>query len=132
MGKISDEGALALLEKPHSAVISTLADDGSIMSSVVWVNVEDGELAVNSQVGRAWANNIERDPRVTLLVYDEANAYEYVEIRGRATGTLEDADGHIDRLAKKYMGVDSYPFRQADEQRIKYVIEPVRVRHSVQ
>ncbi len=124
--------AKALLDSKNHAVVSTLNENGSIHSTVVWVGVEDGAVTVNSAVGRKWPTNLERNPTITVTVYDESNPYEYVEIRGTASGTLEDADGHIDRLAKKYLDADSYPFRQEGEQRIKYVVDADRVRHSKQ
>jgi PPOX class probable F420-dependent enzyme len=124
--------AQQLLESRNHAVVSTLNENGSIHSTVVWANIEDGVVAVNSAVGRKWPKNLERNPTITVTVYDESNPYEYVEIRGTASGTLEDADGHIDRLAKKYMDADSYPFRQPGEQRIKFVVDADRVRHSKQ
>ena len=135
MAQISDAPVKQLLDKPNHAVISTLNEDGSIHSAVVWVNVEDGKAAVNSAVGRDWPTNLERDPRATILVYDQENPFEYVEVRGRATGsgdTSQEADDHIDRLAKQYLGADEYPFRTDTEQRVKYVIEPERVRHTAQ
>src|SRR3712207_3653068 len=110
--------AQQLLDAKNHAVVSTLNEDGSIHSTVVWVNIEDGAVKVNSAVGRKWPSNLERNPVINVTVYDESNPYEYVEIRGKATGTLDDADGHIDRLAKKYLDADSYPFRQPGEQRI--------------
>jgi hypothetical protein len=67
-----------------------------------------------------------------VTVYDEKNPYEYVEIRGTARGTLEGADDHINRLAKKYIDADEYPFRQPGEQRITYVVDADRVRHQKQ
>ena len=124
--------ARQLLEQPNHAVVSTLNADGSIHSTVVWLDLEDGAVAVNSAVGRRWPSNLERDPRITVLVYDESNPYEYVEVRGTAQGRLEGADGHIDRLAKKYLDADEYPFRTADEQRITYVVNADRVRHQKQ
>ena len=124
--------AQQLLEQPNHAVVSTINEDGSIHSTVVWANVENGVVAVNSAVGRKWPSNLERDPRINVTVYDQSNPYEYVEIRGKAHGTLEDADGHIDRLAKTYIGADEYPFRQPGEQRIKYVVDADRVRHVKQ
>jgi PPOX class probable F420-dependent enzyme len=129
---LDDPGVQALLAKKNHAVVSTHNQDGSIHSTVVWVNVEDGRLAVNSAVGRKWPTNLERDPTIALVVYDEDNPYDYVEVRGTARGTTEGADGHIDRLAKKYMGADSYPFRQAGEQRITYLVEPALIRHQKQ
>ena len=124
--------ASELLDSKNHAVVSTLNENGSIHSTVVWANVEDGVVTVNSAVGRKWPSNLERDPRITVTVYDESNPYEYVEIRGTASGTLDDADGHIDRLAKKYLDADSYPYRQPGEQRIKFVVEADRVRHQKQ
>lgn len=123
-----------LLSGKNHAVISTLREDGSIHSAVVWVNVEDGKAAVNSAVGRVWPTNLERDPRTTVLVYDQENPFEYVEIRGRvgAGDTSQEADDHIDRLAKQYLDADSYPFRKDSEQRVRYVIDAEKVRHSAQ
>lgn len=99
---------------------------------MVWIDVEQGRLAVNSAVGRAWPSNLERDPRITIVVYDESNPYDYLEVRGTATPRLEGADEHIDRLANKYLGVDSYPFHQPGEQRVTFLVEPDRIRHQKQ
>lgn len=132
MANVGDEGVQRLLQPKNHAVISTLNEDGSIHSAVVWQDQVDGRLAVNSAVGRKWPTNLERDPTVTVLVYDEADPYDYVEVRGSARGTTEGADAHIDRLAKKYLGADRYPFHQPGEQRITYVVEPTLVRHQKQ
>ena len=129
VASIGDPGVRALLERPNYGVVSTLNPDGSIHSAVVWVGVEGDTVAVNSAVDRVWPTNLEHDPRVTLLVADRENPYDYVEIRGRAQGTIDGADEHIDRLAKKYLGRDTYPRRAPGEQRITYVITPERVRH---
>ena len=132
MASLTDETVRALLTASHCAVISTLNEDGTILDAVVWVSLEDGELAVNSAAGRTWPANLDRDPRVTVLVYDQGNPYEYVEIRGTATGGRDDADDHINRLAKAYIGQDEYPFRQPGEVRRKYVITPGTVRYQKQ
>jgi PPOX class probable F420-dependent enzyme len=132
MASLTDPPIRALLDAPHHAVISTLNQDGSIHNAVVWFSLEDGELAVNSAEGRRWPANLDREGQVTLVVYDAANPYEYVEIRGTATGSRDDADEHIDRLAKRYIGRDEYPFRAPGEVRRKYVIAPTRVRHQKQ
>jgi PPOX class probable F420-dependent enzyme len=129
MADLSDAGVRELLENPNHAVVSTLNEDGSISSKIVWVSLEDGTLAVNSAVGRDWPSNLERDPRVTLLVYNAEDAFDYLEVRGRAEGTTEGADDHIDRLAKKYLNADSYPFRDPSEQRITYLITPEVINH---
>ena len=134
MASIDDPGVARLLEgsPPNHAVVTTLNADGSIHATVVWADVVEGRLAVNSAVGRTWPTNLERDPTITVLVYDESNPYEYVEVRGRVEARLEGADAHIDRLAKRYLDADSYPFRKDGEQRVTFLVEPTRVRHQEQ
>jgi PPOX class probable F420-dependent enzyme len=132
MAQITDAPVQELLEKPNHAVVSTLNEDGSIHNTVVWVSADDGEIAVNSARGRKWPTNLERDPTITITVYDQGNPYEYVTINGKAQVSAEGADEHIDRLAKKYMGQDEYPFRQPGEERVKIVVQPDRVRHQKQ
>ena len=132
MARLDDPGVQALLTAPNHAVVSTLGEDGTIHSTVVWVNVEDGRLAVNSAVGRKWPTDLERNPTVNVLVYDQSNPYDYLEVRGRAVSRLEGADDHIDRLSKKYTGQDSYPFRQEGEQRITFLVDADRIRHAKQ
>jgi PPOX class probable F420-dependent enzyme len=132
MATLDDPAVTALLGAPNHAVISTFNLDGSIHSTVVWQEVVDGVLSVNSAAGRRWPTNLDVDPRVTVVVLAQDNHYEYVEVRGTATGTTEGADEQIDRLAKKYIGQDRYPFRGDGEQRVRYVITPDRVRHQKQ
>ncbi len=130
MATLSDPNVRELLEQPNYAVVSTQDATGSIHSTIIWISQEDAAtVAINSAVGRRWPTNLQRDPRVTLIVYEAGNPYNFVEIRGRAQGTTEDADAHIDRLAKKYIGRDEYPYRQPGEQRIKFVVTPEHVRH---
>ena len=132
MANLNDPPVRELLEQPNHAVISTHNQDGSIHNTVVWISAEDGTVAVNSALGRKWPTNLERDPRVSVLVYEQSNPYNYVEIRGSATPTREGADEHINALTKKYIGQDEYPFRQPGEERIKFVIQPDHVRHQRQ
>lgn len=132
MASLDDPGVQALLTGRNHAVVSTLNADGTVHSTVVWADVQDGRLALNSAVGRTWPSNLERDPRITVVVYDEDNPYDYVEVRGTAQGTTEGADAHIDRLAKKYLDADSYPFRSPQEQRITYLVDAARVNHRKQ
>ena|ERR1700722_14787211 len=129
MSTLTDPDVRDLLEKPNYAVVSTHNRDGSMHSTVVWVSAENGGVAVNSAVGRLWPTNLERDPRVTVLVQEAGNAYNFLEIRGTATGSIDGADEHIDALAKKYIGKDEYPYRQPGEQRIKFAITPDHVRY---
>ena len=75
----------------------------------------------------AWttAGNLRREPEVSLVVVNGENPYEYVSVRGRVVeDTHEGADEHINRLAKKYLNKDEYPFRQPGEERVRFLIEP--------
>jgi len=132
MTSINDSGPRELLEQPNYAVVSTLSKDGSIHDTIVWISAENGSVAVNSAVGRLWPANLERDPHVTVLVFEAGNPYHFVEIRGTASASTDDADDHINALAKKYIGEDEYPYRQPGEQRIKFTIEPQHVRYVKQ
>jgi PPOX class probable F420-dependent enzyme len=132
MATLSDPPVRELLEQPNYAVISTHNKDGSIHNTIVWIDAEGDAVAVNSAKGRKWPTNLERDPRVNVLVYEAGNPYNFLEIRGTASETTEGADEHINALTKKYMGQDEYPFRQPGEQRVKFVIQPEHVRHQKQ
>jgi PPOX class probable F420-dependent enzyme len=129
MATIQDPDVRDLLEKPNYAVVSTYNRDGSIHSTVVWVDAEDGKVAINSAVGRLWPTNLQRDPRVNVIVQEMGNPYNFAEIRGEAQATTDGADEHINRLSKKFIDQDEYPYRQPGEQRIKFVITPQHVRH---
>jgi PPOX class probable F420-dependent enzyme len=132
MSTLSDPEVKKLLSDPNYAVVSTLNEDGSILSTVVWVSADDEKAYVNSAVGRQWPTNLERDPKVTVLVYEDGNPYNFVAIRGTATATTDGADDHINALTKKYIDKDEYPFRAPGEQRIKFDIAPDSVRHVKQ
>jgi PPOX class probable F420-dependent enzyme len=132
MATLNDSEVRKLLSEPNYAVVSTLNADGSILSTIVWISAEDGTVAVNSAKGRRWPTNLERDPRITALVYEAGNPYNYVEIRGRVNATTDGADEHINALSKKYIDQDEYPYRQPGEERIKFVIEPEHIRHQKQ
>ena len=127
MTTLRDPGVRDLLEQPNYAVVSTHNRDGSIHSTVIWIGLEDGDaVSVNSAIGRLWPTNLQRDPRVTLLVYEANNPYRFVEIRGTAEATTDGADEHIDLLSHKYTGQEMT--RRPGERRIKFVVAPERVR----
>jgi PPOX class probable F420-dependent enzyme len=129
MATINDPEVRDLLEKPNYAVVSTHNEDGSILDTVAWVDTENGSIAVNSAIGRRWPANLQRDPRVTLLIQEAGNPYNYVEIRGEAHATTDGAEEHVNRLTKKFIGQDEYPYRQPGERRVKFLIAPQHVRH---
>ena len=134
MSTLSDPQVQALLQQPNYATISTLNKDGSMHSTVIWISGENGTVAVNSAIGRLWPANLRRDPHIAIVVQENGNPYHFVEIRGTVSETAEgdEADEHINALAKKYIGQDEYPYRQPGEERIKFVIEPGHVRYVKQ
>ncbi len=112
-----------LFQKKAFGAFTTLMPGGSPQTTPVWVDWHDGEIWVNSAVGRQKDQNVRRDPRVAVAVIDPENPYRYVEVRGRVRAITQDgADAHIDRMAMKYLGQDKYPFRQPGEQRVLYKI----------
>jgi PPOX class probable F420-dependent enzyme len=111
--------------KKAFAHLATLMKDGSPQVTPVWLDFTDGMIRVNTARGRVKDRNLKVGSRVALSIADPDNPYRYVQIRGKVTKETEQgADAHIDSLAKKYMGVDSYPYRTAAEKRVIYYIEP--------
>ena len=115
------------LDNPFVGVVTTLRDDGSPHSTVVWVDREDGAVSFNTARGRAKERHLARDPRVSLLVVDPENAYRWVSVTGTAELVDEGADEQIDKLSKKYLGKDEYPWRSPDERRVTVRIRPEKV-----
>jgi PPOX class probable F420-dependent enzyme len=102
------DAAKALIDSPEFATVATLMPDGRPHLSVVWVERDGDDLLVSTVKGRRKHLNIERDPRVTLLVYPRDDPYRYVEVRGTATMTEEGGRELIDRLCAKYTGAERY------------------------
>jgi len=125
-----DSAPRALLEGKNFCHVGTLRKDGTPHIVPVWVDTDGEHLLVNTAEGRAWERNLRRDPRATCTVINMENPYEFAEFVGHvAERTTEGADAHIDKLAKKYMGVDEYPFRDPAETRVTFKIAPDRVRY---
>ena len=127
MAALKDKERQFLDENPFVGVVTTLRDDGSPHSTVVWVDVEDGKVSFNTALGRAKPAHLEHDPRASLLVVDPNDAYKWVAVSGPTEMTEEGADAQIDKLAKKYIGKDEYPWRNPAEKRLKVLIEPEKV-----
>jgi len=128
MTALDDPAVVELLAAPNYGVISTLNEDGSVHSCVVWLGLEGTAVALNSNTDRVWPRNLARNPRATVLVFESGNPYYYVEIRGRTTSTQEGAKEQIDELSKQYLGKDPYPYLQPGEQRVKFLLHPDRIR----
>ncbi|HVP52913.1 MAG TPA: PPOX class F420-dependent oxidoreductase [Terriglobales bacterium] len=117
-----------LFNKRAFASLATRMPNDDVQVTPVWVDVDDSNVIFNSARGRVKDKNVRRDPRVTLTLMDPDNPYRYLEVRGRVVDITEKgADQHIDKLAKKYLGVDKYPYRQPGEVRVLYRVKPEHV-----
>jgi PPOX class probable F420-dependent enzyme len=114
--------------KPAFAQLATVNADGTPQVTPVWVDYDGTHLLVNTARGRVKTKNLERNPRVALAISDPENPYRYVGIQGRVVEMTEKgSDAHIDKMAKKYLNKDTYPFRQPGEVRVIVKIAPDKV-----
>ena len=121
------EIALRFFKGKNFGHLSTIMSDGSPQSTPVWLDHEDGKyILINTAEGRIKPRNVVRDSRVAVSVIDQSDPYQMVAIRGRVIETItgQNADDHIDSLAKKYLGLDEYPYRKPGERRIILRIKP--------
>ena len=107
-----------LLEDKAYGHVVTFNSDGKPQLTMVWMDVEGDELLFNTAEGRRKPDNIRRDPRVIVSVQDRNNPQAYAVLHGKGRVTDVGADAQIDKLAKRFLGVDKYPFRQPTEKRL--------------
>jgi len=130
VAQLTDAQRAFLADNPFPGVVTTLRADGSPHSTVVWVDTDGDLVRFNTSRGRAKEKHLERDARVSVVVLDPADQFRWVAVTGTAGLVEEGADAHIDRLAKKYLDADSYPFRNPAETRLIVNITVDRVDSS--
>ncbi|MGH7355655.1 MAG: PPOX class F420-dependent oxidoreductase [Candidatus Rokuibacteriota bacterium] len=117
-----------ILKKKAFAHLATVGAGGGPQVTPVWVDWDGTHVRINTARGRVKDRNLQRNPMVALSILDPDNPYRYIQIRGRVTEMTErGADAHIDQLAKKYLGQDTYPYRRPGEVRVTVLIAPERV-----
>jgi PPOX class probable F420-dependent enzyme len=117
-----------ILDKKAFAHIATVGADGAPQVTPVWVDSDGQHIRFNTARGRVKDKNLQRNPRVALSIQDPDNPYHYVQVRGRVTEMTEKgADAHIDALAKKYLGKDTYPNRRPGEVRVTVKVTPEKI-----
>jgi len=125
---ITDPSIAKLFEGKNFAFLATLMKDGSPQVTPTWVDIDknNNTILVNTAKGRIKYRNISRDPRVAVSVIDFSNPYDMVTVRGKVIEQIngKEADEHIDKLAKKYLGKDKYPRRRPGEERVLLRIKP--------
>ena len=123
-----EEKAEALFGGSNLGYLATLMGGGAPQLSPVWVDYEGGHVLVNTAEGRVKHRNVLRDPRVAVSVAGRGNDLDAASVRGSVVGMLPDPDyAHADKLTRRYMGLDAYPFRRPGERRVVLKIRPDRV-----
>lgn len=128
MPVVLDDFLDLLQHKKAFASLATVMADGLPQVTPVWFDYTGGMIRVNTARGRTKARTLKAGAPVALAILDPDNPYRYVQVRGRVERVTEaGADGHIDALARKYLGKDTYPFRGPGEVRVLCEIRPVSV-----
>ena len=126
-----DDSVTQLLTGKNFAFVATLMKDGSPQITPTWIDYDGKTILINTAEGRTKQKNVSRDQRVAISIVDQNNPYNMVTIRGKVIEqTSKGADEHIDKLAKRYLDVDKYPFRSPTEKRIILKVRPEKVFHS--
>jgi len=128
MTDVLTSAARTIFDKQVLAHVASLGPDGAPHVTPVWVELDGDLVVINTALGRAKARNLAADARVAISLTDPDDNYSVVAIRGTVTTfTTDGADEVIDRLAKKYLGVDSYPYRREGEVRVTVKISTDRI-----
>ena len=131
---LNDPHIRKLFEDKNFVFLSSLMKDGSPHVTPTWTDIENGNILINTAIGRIKQKNISRDPRVALAISAQNNPYDMVAIRGKVIEQIsgDAAEEHIDKLAKKYIGQDKYPGRSPGEKRVLLKIKPEKIFHMKQ
>lgn len=121
-------GLEKLLKEACHCQLGTILPSGWPQVTQVWVDTDGQNILINSAEGRVKTTAVRKNPRVAVNIVDPANPWRVASVRGKVIEvTTEGADQHIDALAKKYLGKDTYPFRQPGEVRVIIKIEPQKI-----
>ncbi|MEV5171744.1 PPOX class F420-dependent oxidoreductase [Streptomyces flaveolus] len=131
MSAVLSDRLKAVLDGKVFVVFGTVQPDGSPQMSPVWVKRDGDDLLVSTTVDRRKYRNLEREPRVTVVVVNPDEPYEYAEIRGTAETTTEGGQELIDELSRKYSGKDYADFNPASGQDAERVVVRIRPRKVV-
>ncbi len=115
----------AVFEAPVFAHVGMVLPDGSPHVSAVWIDVEGDDLMINTAEGRTKANHLTLGSPLSISVTHPDNPYRNITVQGRVAEVIGEEDGAADginRLAKKYIGQDEYPFRNPGERRVQYLV----------
>jgi PPOX class probable F420-dependent enzyme len=117
------------LDLPLVAVLATYRRDGNVLLSPVWHRFRDGGFDVVSAPDDVKVRHLRRDPRASILVYDNEPPYRGVEIRTTAQLSEVDRTDVVLDMAVRYLGPEAgeaYAAESADSVLIR--LEPGNVR----
>jgi len=124
-----DPRVRGLAQAQNFATLSVILRSGRPMTHVMWVDADEDHILINTEAHRAKFRAIERDPRVTVTVWQRDDPYTYAEVRGQVVATTrgQEARDHIDSLSRKYRGKD-YDDSAITSERVILRIAPETVR----
>jgi len=125
--KLTEE-LLALLRQPSTCYIATLMKDGSPQVTQTWVDTDGEHVIINSVQGYVKLKNIERDPRVAVVISAPDNPTRYFQIRGRVINVTTDGGAeHIEKISQKYTGKPYSWYGGREQVRVIITIEPEKI-----
>jgi PPOX class probable F420-dependent enzyme len=130
MAQLTDEQARLFLDKNYGWA-TTIREDGTPHSTVVWIDYVDGDVVFNTAKPRAKWRHLERDPRCTVSVFPPDDPYRYVSVTGPVTLDFEHGNEHIDKMERKYRGNDTYQSHKEGETRVVVRVTPEVVSSSI-
>ena len=104
MPPMTDAELDAFLSEPHVARLSTINPDGTPHTMPIWYEWRDGEIIVSTQTIQRKVKNMQRDPRVTVLIDSASFPYKGVMIYGEATLEFDDAVQKRVSIFERYFG----------------------------
>ncbi len=126
MGKLNKE-VLDLIEGKNFASFATIDENGYPHVTITWIDHDGDTILINTTTARAKFKNVKNNSKIGIAIYSNENPYRSAYIKGKVIGfDYENADAHIDKLAKKYLNLDKYPWR-GNEKRVIIKIEPIKI-----
>lgn len=114
-----------ILNSKAAAHIATMGPDKEPQSSPVWFGWDGEHVLFSLTKKRQKYHNLKRDPHIALSITDPKHLERYIEIRGTAERIDEDPNlDFINSMAKKYLGLDKYPWHQPGDERVVVVVKP--------
>ena len=107
-------------------VLGTIGTSGRPQLSATWFLADGETVKISLNTTRQKVKNLRAEPKVSFLIFDPANPYKYVELRGDAEITPDDDYKFADEVGAKYSS-DLRERDQPGDTRVVVTIKPARV-----